>query len=245
MSSLEHRLRDANGEELLALLEDHRDELDVSCVRQALRNPFVTSEGIEIVLSRPKLLSIYEVARELTWHPQTPQIHAMRLLPSLFWRDLVRLCANTRVAPRVRRLAENNLLQRLPGLSLGEKVSMARTVSSGVIQELCRDSNPRVLKAALENPRLTETLVAALVTGSSVPPSHLATVANNPRWSTRYSIRSALCRNPRTPPASALSLLDRLKRMDLGVVARDSRLSRVVRNRALHLLGRGSEIPQY
>ena len=65
-------------------------------------------------------------------------------------------------------------------------------------------------------------------------------MASNARWSVRYPVRLALCRNPRTPPELALAHLAMLKKGDLHAVARDPRLTLPVRRRA-ELLARGRE----
>src|SRR5262245_18450169 len=82
-----HRMREAGSEELLALVREHAALLDPPAVRAVLRSPFVTAEVIES-LARPRLLSFYEVRRDLALHPRTPQALAQQLVPGLWWRDL-------------------------------------------------------------------------------------------------------------------------------------------------------------
>ncbi len=234
---LRSRLRTADGEELLELVRDRLAELDVAEVRQTLRNPYVSSEVIEFLLGQRQLLGSYEVRRELAAHRKTPTIRALRLLPGLYWRDLVRICGDARVPPAIRRSAEKQLTGRLPGLAEGEKMAIARLGGPGLIASLRHDPSPRVIQALLENPRLTVGSLLPLVAYQRARPEILSLVAKDRRWGISYPIRLALCRNANTPHAMAVSLLPSLKKSDLAIVARDPRLSSVVRQRAKLLLG--------
>lgn len=235
---LRSRLRRAQGEELVRLVRDRLPELDVPEVRQALRNPFVSSEVIEILLAQRQLLASYEVRRDLAAHRKTPLAHALRLLAGLYWRDLVRIGSDSRVPPRIRRSAEKQLASRLPGLAVGEKMAVARMGGPGAIALLRHDPERRVIQALLENPRLTEGSLLPLVANERSRPEILTLVAKDRRWGQRYPIRLAICRNSNTPYATTLSLLPSLKKSDLALVAREPRLSPVVRRRADLLLGR-------
>src|SRR6476646_6687451 len=88
---LARRLREAGSEELTALVREHANELDPEAVRQALRNPHCTAEATEEIAAQGRLLSFYGVRRDLTMHPRTPEIVALRFVPGLYWRDLMAL----------------------------------------------------------------------------------------------------------------------------------------------------------
>ena len=156
------------------------------------------------------------------------------------WADLVRLGVDTRVHPVVRRSADQRLVERLPGLAIGEKLAIARGASPSVVAVLRQDPTPRVIAALLENPRLTEGALLPLAASEHALPAALAVLAGNPRWSARYPLRLALCRNPRTPLGSVLPLLPLLLKRDLEAVAADTRLLLPVRRRA-QLLAGGAE----
>src|SRR3954452_10434583 len=136
---LQLRLSEAGSEELLALLRGHAGELTAPAVRHALRNPYCTAEVIEAVVAEQRLLSFYEVRRDLTLHPRTPETLAARFVPTLYWRDLMTLSLDNRLRPTLRRAAEIHLAARLPGMAVGEKTSLARRASPGVIAQLRHD----------------------------------------------------------------------------------------------------------
>jgi len=231
------RLREAGSEELLALLRARAGELTAPAVRHALRNPYCTAEAIEAVAAEQRLLSFYEVRRDLALHPRTPEALAARLVPTLWWRDLMALALDTRLRPALRRTAEIHLGARLPELAVGEKVALARRASPGIIAQLRLDPSPRVIAALLDNPRLTEGMLAPVLHSASTSPAILELIANDRRWGVRYPLRLALVRNPATPLKISWRLLEALRRADLRPVAADPRIPEPVRRRARVLLG--------
>lgn len=221
----------------MELLRRYAEELDVAAARQALRNPFLGPEGIELLAGRGRLLSAYEVKRALTLHPQTPEILALRFVPTLFWRDLMELGLDTRIRPTVRRAADRRLVSRLPGLAVGEKAAIARRASPRVLAHLRNDPNVRVVRALLDNPRTTEGLVLPLLVQDDARPDVLHAVARHRRWGVRYEVRLGLCRHPHTPLATALALLPHLRKADLRKLVSETRVPAAVRRKAEVLLG--------
>lgn len=237
--SLARRLRQAGPAELAALVRERSGELDPAAARQALRNPYLTREVVAVLIAQRPLLASREVRRDLAACPLTPQAEALRFVPGLFWRDLMLLGLDMRAPPVIRRAADRHLAARLPGLTLGEKIALARRAAAGILGRLRHDPSPRVIAAMLENPRLTEGLLAPLVHAETAPPAVLEAIARNARWGVRYGLRVGLSRNPRTPTAVALALLPQLKKPDLRAVAVNPRLAPALRQRARLLSGEG------
>lgn len=231
------RLREAGSDDLLALVREHLARLDPPAVKAVLRNPYATAEVVDVLASQPRLLSFYEVRRDIAMHPSTPETLALRLVQGLFWRDLSALGADTRLHPRVRRSADQLLIVRLPELAVGEKVSMARRAGPGLLAHLRHDPNPRVIGAMLDNPRLTEDILAPVAHSAATQGPVLALIAADRRWGVRYGLQVAICRNPGTPLATSLRLLPSLRKSELKAVASDPRLAEAVRQRARLLLG--------
>jgi hypothetical protein len=234
---VQQRLREAGGEELRQLLRTVGGDLAVADAQQVLRNPHAGDEAIRLLAEQARLLSFYEMRRDLALHPATPQPLALSLLGTLFWRDLVSAGLDVRLRPVVRRAADQRLLERLSGLSEGERVVIARRASPHVLQTLRHDPMPRVVEAMLDNPRLMESDLLPMVAGEAARPQVLAVVLNHRKWGSRYLVRAAALRNPRTPTALALQHLPLLKKPDLRAVAGDSRLAAPLRRRAALLLG--------
>ena len=230
-------LREAGGEALEQLVEKHLPEMGPREVRLLLRNPFLTPELVARIAETRALTAAYDVRRDLVLHPLAPRVAVLDWVGGLFWPDLVRAGRDARLHPAVRRAAEQRLVERLPGLALGEKIALARSAGSGVISHLRHDPSPRVVAALLENPKLTEGLLAPMLASETAAPRALAVVASSPRWTSRYGVRLALVRNPRTALAAALALLPLLKKRDLFAVAADPRLDGALRQRARLLAG--------
>lgn len=230
-------LREAGPDELLSLLRLHRAELTPAAVAQALRNPFAGPEAVDLVIGEQRWLSSYEVRRELAGLRSCPEAVAMRFLPALAWRDLLELGLDVRVRPPVRAAADRYVTERLVSLSEGEKMSIARRASTGVLARLRHDPSVRVISALLENPRLSEGLLAPLVYHPNTRPQVLALVAANPRWGVRYDLKVGIAKNAATPIETALRILPSLKKEDLRAVLAGERVSPIVRRRARLLLG--------
>ncbi len=201
----------------------------------ALRNPHLSAAWTAKLLQEPRLIAAYGVRRAGAFHPRTPRMLAIEIVGGLYWADLLALGVDPRVHPAVRRAADDRLIERLPGLSVGEKISIARRGSARVVQALRRDPTPRVIAALLENPRMTESLLVSVIASEQTSPGILEVVAAHNRWNAAYEVRVTLCRNPRTPLTTAMALLPLLKRADLAAVAADLALPLPVRRRA-HLL---------
>lgn len=234
------RFAEAAGEELEEMVERWIGELGPPDVGRILRNPHTGERIVRRLLAQKRLMSFYQVRRDLALHPRTPTASAMNLVKGLYWRDLVAMGQNVRIPPRVRQAADRRLGDRLPGLAVGERVAIARRASPGLLQKLRADPSPRVVEAMMESPRCSVGILLPLASSEAATGPVLAAVAKHPRWGVRYPIRVALCRNPQTPAQVSLSLLPMLKKVDLRAVSRELRLPTVVRRRAKVLLG---EVP--
>lgn len=232
----------SSGEaELLRRVKSGVAEFDPVELRRALVSPFVTERVIRALLADEEAIQLREVRRAVAAHPATPQAEALRVIATLYWSDLVALGRDMRARPPIRRAAHRVLVERYEGLAMGVRVAMARSAGAELLVHMRHDPEPRVIGAMLENPRLTEGLLLPLLASSRTPPKVLALVARTQQWVARYQVRRLLCRNRRTPPEVALSLLARLKKGDLAAIASDPSSRPEVRKRARLLRGRDSD----
>ena len=172
---------------------------------RALRQADLQPEVLEGILRDRGARKYHAVRSALAAHPRTPRREALNLVGTLFWRDLARISADSRVHPEVRRAADLNLLRRLPEMALAERVDLARIVGRGILVVLRIDPDPRVLASVLDNRFATEPDVVQAAARGEVPV--LEVIAGHPRWSLRSGVRSALLRNRRLPTALALAML--------------------------------------
>ena len=233
--SLLQRLRHANPRELQTLVQDHARELTIREVRQILLNPFTDASVLEELFSTRSLTAAYEVRAALCRDRRSPQHASMRFLAGLRWRDLMEIAGDSRIHPGVRRVAEKYICQRMPRLTLGEKINLARRATAPVLALLLTDPNGRVVNAVLDSPRTTESLVLDLASNPKAPPRILLDLGKHARWGRTYDVRVALSRNTQTPFQVLLELLPALQVDDLLAVASLEAHSSLIRNRAADL----------
>jgi hypothetical protein len=151
--------------------------------------------------------------------PRSTRALGLRLVGSLFWRDLADVAANLRVSTAVRVRAEALLLEQLPDLRLGERITLAKFATPPLLRELLDEEDTRILEGALNNPRLREEHVVTAVRRDFPNPALLEALVVSQRWSENYAMRLALVLQPRTPVALALAQLTKLVDRDLKTVA--------------------------
>ena len=123
----------------------------------------------------------------------------------LFTFDLMQVALTPVVPADIKMAAEESLINRLERLSQGERLTLAHRASGRVAAALLLDPEPRVIHAALENSRLTESAVIKALMRRDAPAAFVSAVCHHSRWSPRREIRIALLRNEKTPLAGPSS----------------------------------------
>jgi len=232
-------LAEASEDELLELVQEHLTTIDQAAARQAIKNSYASREVLELLASHKTLMSRREFRRAIAEHRQCPEPLALRLVTTLFWRDLVEIGVSMGVRPTVRRAADRALSGRLTVMSVGERMAVARRSSFAIVSELRHDSERRVIEALLDNPRMTEGALVPLLASDNARPDVLVAVIGHRRWGNRQTIRAQFCRNRRAPVGRVLHEMAMLRKVDLQTLAADRRIAPAVRRRAELLLGRG------
>jgi len=221
------RLPEAPSEYLEGALDN--PELGTEELALLLRNRATTVEIVTRIGGNRAWMRPREIKVALVGNPRAPQVLARRFLPHLFWHDLADLASNLRVSPVVRREAEKLIRTRLPELSVGERVTLARRGSRGIIEMFRDETEAPVLQALAGNPRATEADVSLLLARAELPTPFLSWLADRSSWSARRIVRLALVRHPKTPPPSALRLLPSLSPRDIDDLRHDPMAPRLVR----------------
>lgn len=149
-------LRELNAEDLERFVEEGGAALLEDEALLVLENRFCTPAIAQRIAQDSRLTSYYTVRAALVRHRATPQAHALKFVHHLFWADLLKFSTDTTIPPPVRRAIEQQMLVRLPKVTLGEKITAARVCSQGLVRALLVDPNARVFEALLVNPRLVE-----------------------------------------------------------------------------------------
>lgn len=155
------------------------------------------------------------------------------LLPSLAWHDLAEVARTLRVAPPVRARAEALLLERLPDMRLGDRIAVGRVATPPVLRALLRGGEPRVTQACLQNPRLREEDLLAVMRAVDVPVVLLEAAGRSRRWCERYDVRLELVLQQRTPLPLALAQITSLVQRDLVRVSTGRELRPLLQAAAL------------
>jgi hypothetical protein len=161
-------------------------------------------EAIEELSKNASLSSARKVRVGMVVHPRTPRRISLKLLRQLHTFDLMRVALLPVMSGDLKRVAAELLVSRLASITLGERISLARRAPETVAAALLLDKEPRVLQAALENPRLTEAAIVRVLARPGATTALVQAVCRHGKWSPRHEIRLALLRHPKTPLAHAL-----------------------------------------
>lgn len=114
------------------------------------------------------------------------------------------------VAADVKRAAEEVLIGRMGSVTSGERFTLAKQASGRVAAALLLDKEERILRAALDNARMTEMYVAKALKGEAGTELLAPAVARHQKWSYRLEVKAALLANRNTPLARAIQIANEL-----------------------------------
>lgn len=117
--------------------------------------------------------------------------------------------------------SRQSVLQKLSKLDVTQKMTAAMKGSREERAILIRDPNKLVSTAVLSSPKLTESEIESYAKNAAVSEEVLRIIGNNRAWVKSYLIASALTKNPKTPLAMSLTLLNRLNDRELKAIAID------------------------
>ncbi len=220
-----HKALTATAEQLYGCLQDPAAEV----LRAVLKNPALHEDHLQIMLKRRDLpedllKSIYQLQQSGTSHrlqlllaknPATPAPIVQTLLPHLHLFELVDLCQLPGVTPDQRLAAERNILLRLEGEPLGNRIALARRGTATIVGELLKTGEPRLMTACLDSPRLKEAAIVQFLRGPKATAETISLIARHPRWHSRPHLRHALLRNRHTPGVWFTLWLPKLPTRDL------------------------------
>lgn len=171
----------------------------------------------------------YALQLALVRHPKTPRLVSLPLMKFLYVFDLLRVAQTPAVPTDVKMVAEEAILKRLTGMPRGERISMARRGTGRLAADLLMSSDLELIRAALDNPYLTEGHLLKVLAREGLPEAVVGQLTQHPRWSHCYHLRLALIRNPLTPLARVLEFLPDMAVADLRDICLDHRMLPPVR----------------
>ena len=124
---------------------------------------------------------------------------------------------------------KQSVTQRLAGMSVAQRMGVAMKGSREERAILIRDPNRLVSTSVLSSPKLTESEVEAIAKMANVGEEILRIVGSNRAWVKNYNVVLALARNPKTPVAMSMHLLNRLNDKDLRQLSTNRNVPEVLR----------------
>ena len=129
-----------------------------------------------------------------------------------------------------------SLIRRIMFMTVKDRVKLALKGDREARGILIRDSNKIVATAVIHNPRLTDHEVEGIAAMRTVSDEVLRLVGRNRAWARSYPIIHNLARNPRTPLATAIQILPRIRSKDLKSISQNRNVSEGVRRQAYRLV---------
>ena len=219
-------------------------ELSDDLALALLKRPDLERDVLERISKNSSLMKSRKVKLAVVEHPKTPRHVLLPLLRHLFTFDLMRVALMPTIAADIKVAAEESLINRLDKLSLGEKLSLARRASGRVAGALLRDSEPRVIDAALQNSRLTESVVIRELSRRTTNPQLINALCIHQKWKVRTDITIALVRNDNTPIANAIELVRLLPAAVARGILEESHLSEDRKSQLYDAVATSIKIPQ-
>jgi hypothetical protein len=128
-----------------------------------------------------------------------------------------------------------SLIRKIMFMTVKDRVKLAMKGDREARGILIRDSNKVVATGVIHNPRITDHEIENISAMRQVSEEVLRLIGNNRQWARSYPIIHNLARNPRTPMATAVQILTRIRTKDLKSIALNRNVSEAVRRQAYRL----------
>ena len=126
--------------------------------------------------------------------------------------------------------------QLLSSMPIVQRMKLAMKGTREQRAQLIRDSNRMVAAAVLSSPKLTDSEVEAFTKMGNVSEDVLRTIGMNRSWLKNYGVILGLVKNPKTPAAISMQLLNRLNEKDVKMLAVDRNVPEALRMVARKLM---------
>lgn len=241
----------AGYDELFTFVQDRSPDL----LKVSLKNPSLAEPHLLALLKRRDIpeeliraVCVSSVAREshrvkvaIANHAATPAAQLSEILPHLHLFELAALCGRPGVTPDQKAAAERAIIQRLPAAPLGNKMTLAHSGTSAVVDHLLKEGDSRLISSCLDNPRLKEGAVFQFLRSAAASAESISMIARHPRWQNRPNIRQAILSNPKTPMVWFASWLQAMHNAELRRLFESQRLGQMQRREVLAELARRGE----
>lgn len=133
------------------------------------------------------------------------------------------------VADATEVVSETTDAKALSSLGVVERMKLATRGTREQRAVLVRDPNRLVAASVLSSPKLTESEVEQFAKMANVAEDILRVIGTNRAWTKNYGVVAGLVRNPKTPLAISLTLLQRVSDKDVKMLAIDRNIPEPLR----------------
>jgi hypothetical protein len=127
----------------------------------------------------------------------------------------------------------------LSSLSVLDRMKLAMKGTREQRAVLVRDSNKLVSAAVLSSPKINEAEIEAFTKMGNVSEDVMRIIGTNRSWTKNYGVVLGVCKHPKTPPAIAMSFVQRLNEKDLKAISTDRNAKDGMRLLAKKMLTKG------
>ena len=124
---------------------------------------------------------------------------------------------------------ERTALQKIAAMSPAQRLALAMKGTREERAILVRDPNRIVAVAVLSSPKISEAEVESIAKMANVSEEILRIIGHTRVWLKKYTIVSALARNPKTPLGVSLTLLSRLLEREVKALSTDRNVPETLR----------------
>jgi len=128
-----------------------------------------------------------------------------------------------------------SLIRRIMFMTAKDRMKLALKGDREARGILIRDSNKIVATGVIHNPRISDQEIENISAMQTVAEEVLTLIGMNRAWARSYPIIHNLALNPRTPMATAVHILGRIRTKDLNAIAQNRNVSEAVRRQAYRL----------
>jgi len=206
-------LHDPSPKVIRALLQNrHLSEEDVTIIAKRKNLP---SDILETIFKDNRWAESYPVRLALARNPRSPLSVSLTIARYLRIFDLEEITRSHFIPLVFRHKVEMIINERLPTMPLGNKKTLAKKATGGVLLKLLFDTDAEVVKLCLNNPHITEGHLFKVISRSDTREETIRMIAEHPNWSSRSLIRVSLVRNVHTPLSFSTRYIAEMKIMDL------------------------------
>src|SRR5262249_26102476 len=178
---IEELIHHLDPEILVAVAADGRLTEDLALAMLERRD--LPRQVLEQIHKHKSLARQRKVQLALVMHPRTPRHISVPIIRHLYPFELMKVALQATVAPDVKRAAEEVLIAKLTTVSSGERFTLAKQGSGRVAATLLIDKEARIMRAALDNPQMTEIWIVKALKAETGTDMLAPAVARHTKWS--------------------------------------------------------------